>query len=402
MYYCLVDCLALLVLLILNHDVVLKKAARDEEAYKKNYRYFLYAMIAYYFVDFLWAWLYEIQELDWLYLDTEVYLIVMAASVWLWTRYVVSYLEINNDFSRFLKYMGGGLFAGVVLATPLNRFWPLMFYFDSSGVYHGNIVRDGMFIHQIILLLLTSIYTLCFAPASSEKKRQRYWIIGFSGLLIMFFVAVQVFFPTYPLYAISYMIGGCLLRTFVIENEREEYRRTLEIALEREQEQFQELCKAWQLAYKDALTGVKSKLAYAEKIEQIDREIAKGIRQEFALVVLDVNNLKRINDTLGHEVGDEYIKAACRLICDSFKKSPVYRVGGDEFVVFLEQEDYENREKLLAAFNEAVEENRQHDAVVVAAGIAEYVPEQDNSCKRIFDRADEAMYERKHALKNIA
>ena len=84
-----------------------------------------------------------------------------------------------------------------------------------------------------------------------------------------------------------------------------------------------------------------------------------------------------------------------------FKKSPVYRVGGDEFVVFLEQEDYENREKLLAAFNEAVEENRQHDAVVVAAGIAEYVPGQDNSCKRIFDRADEAMYERKHALKNI-
>jgi diguanylate cyclase (GGDEF)-like protein len=167
------------------------------------------------------------------------------------------------------------------------------------------------------------------------------------------------------------MIGGCLLRTFVIENEREEYRRTLEIALEREQEQFQELCKAWQLAYKDALTGVKSKLAYAEKIEQIDREIAKGIRQELALVVLDVNNLKRINDTLGHEVGDEYIKAACRLICDSFKKSPVYRVGGDEFVVFLEQEDYENREKLLAAFNEAVEENRQHDAVVHAVQLVQ-------------------------------
>jgi diguanylate cyclase (GGDEF)-like protein len=323
----------------------------------------------------------------------------MAASVWLWTRYVVSYLDINNSFSRFLKYMGGGLFFGVVMAIPLNRFWPLMFYFDSSGVYHAGIARDGMFIHQIILLLLTSIYAFFFAPVSSEKKRQRYWTIGFSGLLIMFFVVGQIFFPTYPLYAISYMLGGCLLRTFVIENEREEYHRNLELALEREREQFNELNKAWTLAYKDALTGVKSKLAYAEKIEQIDREIAKGIRQELALVVLDVNNLKRINDTLGHDVGDAYIKEACRLICDSFKKSPVYRVGGDEFVVFLEQEDYENREKLLAAFNAVVEENRQHGAVVVAAGIAEYVPEQDNSCKRIFDRADEAMYKRKHALK---
>lgn len=399
MYYCLIDCLALLVLLITNHDVVLKKTARDEQAMQKNYRYFLYAMICYYIVDFLWAWWYERQELDWLFLDTEIYFLVMAAGVLLWSRYVVSYLGLNNGFSSFLKYAGIVLFIGVLAATPLNRYFPVMFWFDGNGVYYGGTARNIMFIYQIILLLLTSVYTLSFSSAGSEKERNRHVTIGWSGIIIMVFVAVQIFFPTYPIYAISYMLGGCLLRTFVIENEREEYHRNLELALEREREQFNELNKAWTLAYKDALTGVKSKLAYAEKIEQIDREIDKGIRQELALVVLDVNNLKRINDTLGHDVGDAYIKEACRLICDSFKKSPVYRVGGDEFVVFLEQEDYENREKLLAAFNAMVEENRQHGAVVVAAGIAEYVPEQDNSCKRIFDRADEAMYKRKHALK---
>lgn len=401
MYYCLVDCLALLVLLIINHDVVLKKAAGDEQSSQKNYRYFLYAMMVYYFVDCLWAWLYEIQDLDWLYIDTEVYFLVMALGVLLWTRYVVSYLGLNNGFSRLLKYAGSALFVGVAVVTPINRYWPVMFCFDESGVYHGGIARDIMFIYQIILLLLTAVYTLSFSSARSEKERQRHLTIGLSGLLIMFLVSVQVFFPTYPLYAISYMLGGCLLRTFVIENERKEYQRNLEIALEREQEQFHELRRAWGLAYKDALTGVKSKLAYAEKVEHIDLEIAKGIRAELALVVLDVNNLKLINDTAGHDVGDTYIKAACRLICDSFKKSPVYRVGGDEFVVFLEQEDYQNRENLLMAFNAVVEENLKHNGVVVAAGIAEYVPRQDSCCKQIFDRADEAMYKRKRELKNI-
>ncbi len=400
MYYCLVDCLSLLVLLIINHDVVLKKAARDEQPSQKNYRYFLYAIFAYYIVDFLWAWWYEIQELDWLFLDTEVYFIIMAAGVLLWTRYVVSYLALNNSFSTFLKYAGIVLFVGVLAATPINRYWPVMFYFDGDGVFYGGIARHIMFIYQVILLLLTAVYTLSSARACSEKQRKRRLTIGLSGLIIMIFVAVQVFFPTYPLYAISYMLGGCLLRTFVIEHEREEYHRNLEIALERETEQFEELRKAWSLAYKDALTGVKSKLAYAEKMEQLDAEIAKGTRQEMAMVVLDVNNLKYINDTLGHDVGDEYIKAACHLICDSFKKSPVFRVGGDEFVVFLEREDYKNREQLLAAFNQAVEENQRHNAVVIAAGIAEYIPEQDNSCKRIFDRADEEMYKRKYELKN--
>lgn len=400
MYYCLVDCLALLVLLIINHDVVLKKAARDEQSSQKNYRYFLYAIFAYYIVDFLWAWWYEIQELDWLFLDTEVYFIIMAAGVLLWTRYVVSYLVLNNSFSTFLKYAGIVLFVGVLAATPINRYWPVMFYFDENGVYYGGIARHIMFIYQVILLLLTAVYTLSSARGCSEKQRKRRVTIGLSGLIIMIFVAVQVFFPTYPLYAISYMLGGCLLRTFVIEHEREEYQRNLEIALEREKEQFEELRKAWSLAYKDALTGVKSNLAYAEKLEQLEAEIAKGTRQEMAMVVLDVNNLKYINDTLGHDVGDEYIKAACQLICDSFKKSPVFRVGGDEFVVFLEREDYKNREQLLAAFNKAVEENQRHNAVVIAAGIAEYIPEQDNSCKRIFDRADEEMYKRKYELKN--
>lgn len=401
-YYCLIDFLALLVLLITNHDVLLKKADAADSPVQKRYRYFLYAVIAYYFTDMIWYWLYVESWLSWLYIDTEVYFVVMAAGILLWARFAVEYLGSRTGFSKLLIYAGRILFVYVLIVTPLNRWYPIMFWFDGEGVYQTGIARELMFIAQVALLLLTAVYTLSVSLHSVDRKRQRHRTIGLSGLIMMVFVAVQIFFPTYPLYAISYMLGCCLLRTFVIENEREEYRSSLEIALEREKEHFQELKNAWKLAYTDALTGVKTKLAYVEKGEQIDRQIADGTIRNLAIAVFDVNDLKQVNDSLGHDIGDAFIKKACRLICGVFKKSPVYRVGGDEFVAVLEQEDYEDRHRLLQAFNQQIEANRQNGSVVIAVGMVEYKPGEDKSYKRIFERADMQMYQRKRELKALA
>lgn len=401
-YYCLIDFLALLVLLITNHDVLLKKPESTDSVTQKRYRYFLYAVIAYYFTDMLWDWLYIRSWISWLYVDTEIYFVVMAAGILLWAHFAVEYLGSRTDFSRLLTYAGRILFIYVLIVTPLNRWQPVMFWFDEQGVYQTGIAREFMFVFQVVLLLLTAIYTLSVSLHSVARKRQRHLTIGLSGLIMMVFVAVQIFFPTYPLYAISYMLGCCLLRTFVIENEREEYRCSLEISLEREKEQLQELKNAWKLAYTDALTGVKTKLAYLEKGEQIDRQIAAGTIRELAIAVFDVNDLKRVNDTLGHDIGDAFIRKACHLICEIFKKSPVYRVGGDEFVAILENDDYENRHRLLQAFNQQIETNRCKGAVVIAVGMVDYKPGEDKSYKRIFERADLQMYQRKRALKEQA
>jgi len=401
-YYCLIDFLALLVLLIINHDVLLKKEDAVDSPTQKYYRYFLYAVIAYYFTDMLWYWLYVKSWISWLYIDTEVYFIVMAAGIQLWARFAVEYLGGRNAFGKLLTYAARTLFIYVLIVTLLNRWYPLMFWFDADGVYQTGIARELMFSAQVVLLLLTVMYTLSVSSHSVDRKRQRHQTIGLSGLIMMVFVAVQIFFPTYPLYAISYMLGCCLLRTFVIENEREEYRCSLEISLKREQEQFQELKSAWKLAYTDALTGVKTKLAYVEKGEQIDRQISNGTIGELAIAVFDVNDLKIVNDTLGHDIGDAFIQKACQLISGIFKKSPVYRVGGDEFVAILEHEDYENRYSLLQAFNQQIEANRQNKSVVIAVGMVEYKPGEDKSYKRIFERADMQMYKRKRELKALA
>ncbi len=97
----------------------------------------------------------------------------------------------------------------------------------------------------------------------------------------------------------------------------------------------------------DALTKVLSRISYDNQVSQFDRNIREtpdAIR--FAVCECDLNNLKIINDTFGHDKGDEYIINCCKTICNIFKHSPVFRIGGDEFVAILNSDDYDNLERI--------------------------------------------------------
>ena len=95
------------------------------------------------------------------------------------------------------------------------------------------------------------------------------------------------------------------------------------------------------------------------------------------------------------------IKNASALICRQFTHSPVFRIGGDEFVVLLENDDFNSRETLLSAFNKQIEENLRNGAVVVSTGMDIFIPEQDSSFSEVFARADQKMYARKRWLKSL-
>ena len=168
----------------------------------------------------------------------------------------------------------------------------------------------------------------------------------------------------------------------------------------KEAEHRHELGKAKTVANTDPLTGVKSKHAYHEFISNLGEDIAIKSCTEFAIAVCDVNNLKYVNDHLGHKAGDEYIKKACDVICTTFKHSPVFRIGGDEFVVVLTGQDYENRLKLSDEFNSVIEKNLGIGEVVIALGLSEYNGSKDSSINEVFERADFNMYARKKELKS--
>jgi diguanylate cyclase (GGDEF)-like protein len=154
-------------------------------------------------------------------------------------------------------------------------------------------------------------------------------------------------------------------------------------------------------AYQDGLTGVKSKRAFANAEMALDQKLADGTLSEFGLVVCDVNGLKIVNDTKGHKAGDEYIRQACKMICDIFIHSPVYRVGGDEFAVILTGRDYENREVLMYRLHARSLAHIATEDAVVSGGLAEYDPKSDRSIREVFDRADATMYKEKMLLKSL-
>ncbi len=148
----------------------------------------------------------------------------------------------------------------------------------------------------------------------------------------------------------------------------------------------------------DSLTGIKNKNAYQEREDIMNHRIMEKRQPEFAIVVLDVNDLKKINDTKGHQAGDDCIREACEIICRTFKRSPVYRVGGDEFVVISQDEDYERSEELVEIIKRHNEEAIVSGGIVIACGMARFKDEE--SVAEVFGKADGIMYENKNYLKD--
>ena len=118
----------------------------------------------------------------------------------------------------------------------------------------------------------------------------------------------------------------------------------------------------------------------------------------------DLNDLKFINDTYGHDAGDELIVTISRIISETFTRSPIYRIGGDEFVVILENEDFNEHNELLQVFDEKCKEasiviGEKKVPVSIARGIAVYHPELDKTVEDVFKHADAAMYLYKRSAK---
>ena len=169
----------------------------------------------------------------------------------------------------------------------------------------------------------------------------------------------------------------------------------------REDESERRRVDAQIVANRDPLTGVKSKHAYNTKEAELNDLIGTDLTVEFAVVVCDVNGLKQVNDTLGHKAGDEYIRSASMMICQLFKHSPVYRTGGDEFVVILQGADYEDRARIMSDLDAQSVAHIRSGQVVVASGLADYVEGRDQQVASVFERADALMYQRKKELKAL-
>ena len=154
------------------------------------------------------------------------------------------------------------------------------------------------------------------------------------------------------------------------------------------------------LARKDALTGIGNKTAYVELVEEI-RQNHKGKFNHYEVFVMDLNLLKKANDNLGHEAGDALLKEAGRYIGKTFRHSPVFRIGGDEFVAILLNEDYENRAELTRQFEKKmgyIIPGEFRVQLYISFGGAIY-GEEGTDYDELFKIADDRMYQKKKEMK---
>ena len=384
MIYALVSFIAIFVHIIVNIDVFLNVRKESRFSGDKHYFFFLIAVILFHCFDGAWGVLQERRlGLPLTYVANFAY-IMLSAALFLFGLFVYHHLGDKKD--RGVLYIGAAVCAIQMTLVVINFFQPLLFEINESGEYIVQIARYVMCGIQSLMFLVIAIY-VWYTSAFRKASRRKCLTIGLYSFLMAIAIGLQAIYPVQPMYSAGFLFGVCALHTFVIEEER----RTQQIELD--QTKVKVLI--------DPLTGVYSKHAYVDHEAEIDSQINDNKMGPFAVVVFDLNELKRTNDTLGHEAGDEYIIQATRIIAKYFPNINIYRVGGDEFTVIIENDSYSKRDAMLEGFNLAMDENVKHNKFgVVSAGMSDYVPGVDTTIIQVFTRADREMYERKHQLKN--
>ena len=218
-----------MVLVIENLDIILNRNDSFSLPAWKAYRRLLYAIMFYYVTDICWG-LIERQKLSaMLFADTSVYFIAMAVGLFCLTRYIVTYLDEDNAFSRTILYSGRLFPVIVTTLVCVNIFHPLLFTVDSKCVYRALPARYVILIGQIILLILISVYSLTYMVRikAPRAKRMRYRTLAAFSFIMAVFLIAQLWFPYYPLYAVAYFMGTSLIRALVISDEKEEMKHVL-------------------------------------------------------------------------------------------------------------------------------------------------------------------------------
>ena len=167
-------------------------------------------------------------------------------------------------------------------------------------------------------------------------------------------------------------------------------------------ESFKIQRKLEELTYTDELTGLLNERSYIEAVDDINERLKKGEDVKFAVILMDVNNLKATNDAYGHRYGCSLVVRCGHTLPKLFKSSRLFHIGGDEFVAMVEGEDLENFEKTLEKFDKAmlyslVKYEGKELIFSVARGYK--IREKESRYSDVLQAADELMYQNKKYLK---
>ncbi|MBR5926407.1 MAG: EAL domain-containing protein, partial [Firmicutes bacterium] len=281
------------------------------------------------------------------------------------------------------------LFAFVMIMLALNFVRPVLFCYDASGRYIPGIARDITLIVQIAMFAVIAVHVFMVASNAHGTMKTRCRAIGLFSIAMALFVGLQFCFPLLPMYAIGCMLGCCLLYTFVQENEKEEYRESLEYELQQNIEKGN---------YYDLLTGLPGMTYFFGIAEEKRRDfIVQGITPAF--VFIDLSGMKLYNLKHGFAEGDKLLQNLSKVIVMEFGEDSCSRFAQDHFAVIAKE--FGLKERLERMFK-VWETSGFEETLPIRAGI--YVDNMDKvdvptacdraktACDTIRDRYVSSLY----------
>ena len=148
------------------------------------------------------------------------------------------------------------------------------------------------------------------------------------------------------------------------------------------------------MAHIDALTNLKNRLSFEKKLNELRKFPVKC-----CVVSIDLNDLKTINDTLGHSYGDKAIITMGNFLVEQFGKDNVYRLGGDEYAVITDELMYDDRLKELKSIKIKFDSGKMTIFLNFAIGYKNFYPSSNIGIDEALKISDELMYQDKKAYK---
>lgn len=304
----------------------------------------------------------------------------------------ISFLLLPVLYSEFLKlFIKRNKFVNIfesLMALNITVFFILMFFGAGVGTYLCVLLVQ----HGLIVALIAMNIKLYFRSLFSRQNiRERNLAMGTTLFGIISVVALIAFMAGgYRIYPIIYGTALLVLIVFMVkwffsEITEKIYRKHLQTEIYKE------------MAYMDDMTGLYNKNAFLRDVSALADDVGIGI------IAMDINSLKEINDTYGHECGDAIIIVAADIIKNAYGSlGKGYRTGGDEFAVICENAE---EDKIAAAIANAEERQATFNAentlqISLATGYAvNKASEKAGDFSSLMNEADRKMYEDKSSKK---
>lgn len=262
----------------------------------------------------------------------------------------------------------------------------------------GTFMCIMLYFHILLLISMITLIYISFSEMINGKKMIK---LFFLGCIVLCAFSMKNLFNFYftkipGLNAEGYLQFGILLFILLLSASLGQY--IIEIFNDQTRNKIYK-----KMAYTDILTGLKNRTSYEEKISEVNRNL--GLNKNASVIIFDLNNLKLINDSFGHDEGDHLIYNSANLINDCFNGiGQAYRIGGDEFAVIITEFEESVVSDRIVTFEKNINDyncqnNKQE--INIAYGMSAFDQNHDSDFRPVILRADEAMYSCKRLQKQI-